>query len=82
MLIVLHNQGSHHQAQSYPSTKQEAQLSRDFFENTNGGQTSIQPPPPRLSGARDPSEKPNAEENYMGLISWIVVGAIAGMLAR
>jgi uncharacterized membrane protein YeaQ/YmgE (transglycosylase-associated protein family) len=28
------------------------------------------------------NERPDVEERYMGFISWIVVGAIAGLLAR
>ena len=28
------------------------------------------------------NERSNVEENYMGLISWIVIGAIAGLVAR
>jgi hypothetical protein len=28
------------------------------------------------------NERSNMEENYMGLISWVVVGTIAGLVAR
>jgi uncharacterized membrane protein YeaQ/YmgE (transglycosylase-associated protein family) len=78
VLLVLHDQYPHHYRleQSYPSAMRGVQ----FFENPNGSQTPIQSPASRL-----PSRTPKSlirRKKAIGIISWIVIGAFAGLVAR